>query len=54
MAVALTAEDAKAAVDVVDADMPVDAETGDAEMTVADMVNAHQIHPPQTHTPSTP
>ena len=50
---ALTAEDAMAAPDVVGADMAVDADTGAAEMTVADVVNAPQTHTPQTHTPST-
>ena len=51
---ALTAEDAMAAADVVDADMTVDVDTGSAEMTVVDVVNAPQIRTPQTHTPSTP
>ena len=51
---ALTAEDAMAATDVVNADMTVDADTGAVEMTVADVVNSPQTHTPQTHTPSTP
>ena len=44
---ALTAEDAKAAADVVGADMIVAADTGAVEMTKTDVVIA-----PQTHTPS--
>ena len=50
-AVALTAEDAMAAPDVVGADMTVDADTGAVGITVADVVNAPQTHTPQTHTP---
>ena len=46
-AVALTVEDAKAAADVVGADMTVAADTGDVAMTKTDVVIA-----PQTHTPS--
>ena len=44
---ALTAEDAKAAVDVVGADMTVAADTGGVVITKTDVVIA-----PQTHTPS--
>ena len=44
---ALTAEDAKAAADVVGADMTVAADTGDVAMTKTDVVIA-----PQAHTPS--
>ena len=44
---ALTAEDAKAAADVVGADMTVAADTGAVEMTKTDVVTT-----PQTHTPS--
>ena len=46
---ALTAEDAKAAADVVGADMTVAAETGAVAITKSDVVIA-----PQAHTPSTP
>ena len=44
---ALTAEDAKAAADVVGADMTVDADTGAVAITKTDVMIA-----PQTHTPS--
>ena len=44
---ALTAEDAKAASDVVGADMTVPEDTGAVAMTKTDVVIA-----PQTHTPS--
>ena len=44
---ALTAEDAKAAADVVGADMTVAVDTGAVAMTKTDVVIA-----PQTHTPS--
>ena len=44
---ALTAEDAKAAADVVGADMTVAADTGAVAITKTDVVTA-----PQTHTPS--
>ena len=44
---ALTAEDAKAAADVVGADMTVAADTGAMAMTKTDVVIT-----PQTHTPS--
>ena len=47
MAVALTAEDAKVAADVVGADMTVAADTGAVAITKTDVVIA-----PQTHTPS--
>ena len=46
-AVVLTAEDAKAATDVVGTDMTVAADTGDVAITKTDIVIA-----PQTHTPS--
>ena len=46
-AVALTAEDAKAAADAVGADMTVAAGTGAVAITKTDVVIA-----PQTHTPS--
>ena len=46
-AVALTAEDAKAAADVVGADMPVAADTGDVTISKTEVVIA-----PQAHTPS--
>ena len=46
---ALTVEDAKAAADVVGADMTVAMDTGAVEITVADVVIA-----PQAHTPSGP
>ena len=41
---ALTAEDAKAAADVVGADMKVAADTGDVEITKTDVVIAPQAH----------
>ena len=44
---ALTAEDAKAAADVVGADMTVAADTGAVVITISDVVIA-----PQAHTPS--
>ena len=43
---ALTAEDAKAAADVVGADMTVAADTGAVAITVADVVTASQAQPP--------
>ena len=46
---ALTAEDAKAAADMVGVDMTVDAETGAVEITKPGVVIA-----PQAHTPSGP
>ena len=46
---ALTAEDAKAAADVMGADMTVAADTGAVAITKSDVVTA-----PQAHTPSGP
>ena len=43
---ALTAEDAKAAADVVDADMTVAADTGAVAITKTDVVIAPQAHTP--------
>ena len=43
---ALTAEDAKAAADVVGADMTVAADTGAVAITKTDVVIAPQIHTP--------